>query len=178
MAKAKANDYKSMTVDELEAEMGERNIEVQSGMHKADLIEALEADDEAKASGESAATAPTRGPRDDRKIVQGVQFPDADVGIKTYAGDDVRTLDELERRMTPAMYQRLKAAGAIEGHWVPTGKQAQPMAGSKFHREAGVRAQLGVDRKEADDAGTSQPGHERLMEVEARVRKETEKSSK
>ena len=71
-----------------------------------------------------------RAPRDNRRIVQGVQFP-LGSGIETIAGDRPEDLDRLEARMTPEQCEYLKEKGAIEGDWSPSGKPQPPMIGSR-----------------------------------------------
>jgi hypothetical protein len=71
-----------------------------------------------------------RRPRDNRRIVQGVQFP-AGAGIETISGDRPEDLDRLEARMTPEQCEYLKQQGAIEGDWSPAGKPTPPMVGSR-----------------------------------------------
>jgi hypothetical protein len=76
-----------------------------------------------------------RAPRDNRRIVQGVQFPTG-AGIETIFGDRPEDLDRLEARMTPEQCEYLKQQGAIEGDWSPSGKPAPPMQGSRATRGA------------------------------------------
>lgn len=86
--------------------------------------------------------------KDTRRIVSGVQRYQ-DGTVKTYvAGQE----DALEAVMTAGEYARLKAAGAIEGDWQPTGKPATVMAGSKAHRGLKDRA----DDPEAQAAAARQ----------------------
>lgn len=58
-------------------------------------------------------------PKDNRKIVQGVQFF-KDGTLNTYADGQE---DDLEAVMTPEQCERLKARGCLMGDWSPTGKE-------------------------------------------------------
>lgn len=83
------------------------------------------------ATGEQQAAKKTeRGPRDNRRIIQGVQFPGPG-GVETITGNTPEDLDKLEARMTPEQCEYLKQQGAIEGDWSPAGKPAPPMLGSR-----------------------------------------------
>lgn len=72
-----------------------------------------------------------RAPRDNRRIIQGVQFPAAGGHFETFAANTPEELDKLEARMTPEQCEYLKQQGAIEGDWSPSGKPAPPMVGSR-----------------------------------------------
>jgi hypothetical protein len=124
------HDYDSMNVAELKDAAHARGLPGVDQLKKAELVEALEADDKASGGGPAA-----RSPRDNRKILQGVQIMQGST-LTTFAGDDVETLDALEKVMTAEQCERLKEQGALEGDWSPAGEPAAPMVNSRAAKEA------------------------------------------
>jgi hypothetical protein len=79
-----------------------------------------------------------RRPRDNRKVLRGVQIPAGgnSTEMRTYHGETEEDLDALEEALTPEQAERLKESGDIEGDWKAKGKAAPPMRGSKVMRDA------------------------------------------
>lgn len=71
-----------------------------------------------------------RAPRDNRRIVSGVQLLEGGA-IRTHAGTSEADHDALEERLTPEQVERLKEAGALEGDWHGRGQPQPPMRGSR-----------------------------------------------
>jgi hypothetical protein len=92
-----------------------------------------------------------RAPRDNRRIVQGVQFPAAGGRFETFAANTPEELDKLEARMTPEQCEYLKQQGAIEGDWSPSGKPAPPMVGSRAELgQRGIKLGPSTDQAELE----------------------------
>jgi hypothetical protein len=79
-----------------------------------------------------------RRPRDNRKVLRGVQIPAGgnSTEMRTFHGETEEDLDALEAALTPEQAERLKESGDIEGDWKAKGKPAPPMRGSKAMRDA------------------------------------------
>jgi hypothetical protein len=87
---------------------------------------------------DDAAEPKDRRPRDNRKVLRGVQIPAGgnSTEMRTYHGETEEDLDALEESLTPEQAERLKESGDIEGDWKAKGKPAPPMRGSKAMRDA------------------------------------------
>jgi hypothetical protein len=95
--------------------------------------------DEPKATArkaDDAAEAKDRRPRDNRQVLHGVQIPQQDGTVRTYAGETEEDMDALEEALTPEQAERLVESGSLAGDWKGRGKPAPPMRGSKAMRDA------------------------------------------
>jgi hypothetical protein len=89
-----------------------------------------------KSAGEPAGPQAERAPRDNRRIVSGVQLLEGGA-IRTHAGTSEADHDALEERLTPDQVERLKEVGALEGDWHGRAATLVPMRGSRDERGAG-----------------------------------------
>lgn len=102
-----------------------------------------------------------RAPRDNRKIVSGVQVMEG-ATLRTFAGTSEEDHDKLEQLLTAEQVEHLKESGALEGDWTGKAKVAAVMPGSRADRAANPGGQ---------GSGTSAEV-QALREENARLRKQ------
>jgi hypothetical protein len=90
----------------------------------------------ARKADDAGTEAKDRRPRDNRQVLHGVQIPQQDGTVRTYAGETEEDMDALEEALTPEQAERLVESGSLAGDWKGRGKPAPPMRGSKAMRDA------------------------------------------
>lgn len=113
--------------------------------------------------------------KDTRRIVSGVQIPEAGRVLRTFGPGEE---DELEEVLTAGQLAHLLAEGAVEGDWSPKAKAPSVMPNSLAARAAEGRddraklaAELdGLEKKRAEARKAGDPKAVRQVEREYRDR--------